>query len=132
MKKILVVLSLVLAPIVGFAQTLVSQGPGSNKATPWAVNAAAQTNGRTTEVLVGITSTATPSPALLGRRSIEVQNLGPNPIFCALNAPAVLNKSRQITTNSSWDIDLGPGVVVNCICSVLQVTGAATIVTEVR
>lgn len=94
---------------------------------------AATTTTMTLEVLVLTTATDIPrlskDPA---RKSIEIQNLGPNPIFCAVNANAEVNKSRMIAVDAAWGLDLPPGDSMTCITTVNQVTTNATIVTQVR
>lgn len=87
----------------------------------------------TTEVLVATTATALPK--LANRKAIEIQNLGPNAIFCALgsSAKALLNKARKIDASGGvWALDAPPTLSIYCITSTLQVTGAATVVTELR
>jgi hypothetical protein len=87
----------------------------------------------TTEVLVLSTATAVPTTAAGDRRSIEIQNQGPNPIYCAMtSATAVSAKARKIDTGGSWGLDLSSGTTVYCITTVDQVTGAATVVTETK
>jgi hypothetical protein len=87
------------------------------------------------EVLVLTTSTRV-DVGIEQRKGIEVQNLGPNAIYCKVSnttPTAVLNKARRLATNESWAIDLPPGYRISCIAATAnQVTGAATIVTEVR
>lgn len=85
------------------------------------------------EGLVLTTATKMTTTGLVGRKATEVQNLGPNPIFCQLrngNGLAV-NKGRKVDANGgSWAVD---GIHdVWCISSANQVTGAATIVTELN
>lgn len=107
---------------------VVSVSPNSVVST----NPAAVTSGTLTEVLVQTSSTAVPSSALSGRRSLEIQNLGPNTIFCSPGTP-VLNKSRAIAPNSAWALDVGSAVVISCLAATAnQSTGAATIATEVK
>lgn len=104
------------------------------------VNGRANGTGVTSEVLVlNATQTAMPAAPLSDRRAIEIQNLGPNAIYCAVgpaSAPptAVLLKSRQIAASGGvWAVDAGPNIIVRCLAATAdQVTGAATIVTEVR
>jgi len=90
--------------------------------------------GSTTEVLVSNT-TPTPLPAssLYNRRTVEVQNLGPNPIYVAFSsAAAVVTKARRLATNDSWTVS-GTGFTLYAIAGTAdQVTGAATIVSEVQ
>lgn len=92
-----------------------------------------------TEVLVSnATETLLDSSPPAFRRSIEIFNLGPNPIWCAVGkkeaAPAtlVVNKCRRIGTYEAWQLDLEAGNRVWALADTAdQVTGAATIVTEI-
>ena len=121
---------LALVPILVLAgDSSVSQGT-----KPWQVDASARVTGVTVETIVTTTSATIPGTALPGRRAIEVQNLGPNDIFCALNTTAVVNKSRKVAASGGvWSIDITSQIGVNCIAATAnQATGAATIVTEVR
>jgi hypothetical protein len=97
------------------------------------VDPSAQFSGVTTEVLV-TTAAAVPVPAtaLAGRRALEIQNLGPNAIWCSFGTP-VATKARKIASGDAWAVDASDKVVVRCIASSAdQVTGAATIANEVR
>jgi hypothetical protein len=88
--------------------------------------------GVTTEVLVLTTATALPQASLY-RRGMLIENRGPNAIWCAFSAAAaVVNKSHRIapdggtfpfnSTDKMW-----------CVAeSANQVTGAATVVSEVE
>jgi len=84
----------------------------------------------TREILV--LTTATQLARTSTSKGFEIQNLGPNPIFCGLNASgnAVVNKSRKIDAGSTWSAALHGAVTVWCITTVNQVTGAATVFTE--
>jgi nitrogen fixation-related uncharacterized protein len=99
-------------------------------------NAVALTTAETTEVLVlNTAATAVPTSPLVGRRSVEVQNLGPNAIFCTLGGDTpVVSKSRQLAASGgTWAFDVSEAIVVKCIAGTAdQVTGAATIVSEVK
>ena len=94
----------------------------------------ALTGSATTEVLVLTTATQLPQTATAprGRSAIEIQNLGPNSIFCAFSsATAVVNKARRIQSGESWAIDAKSHIPIYCIAATAnQVTGAATIVSE--
>lgn len=133
-------IALVLIPVLALADGYVYQGPGSPTNTPWSTDSSAKFTGATTEVLVlNLTQTAMPTTPLAGRRAIEIQNLGPNAIYCAIGPAstpptAVLLKSRQIAASGGvWAIDLNDKIIVRCLVATAnQVTGAATIVTEVR
>ena len=65
-------------------------------------------------------------------RSIHIQNLGPNAIWCAINATAVVNKTVKILPGDSFAADATDKMKVSLIASTAdQVTGAATIITEI-
>lgn len=88
--------------------------------------------GAQTEVLV--LTTATELARTNGRDSVEVFNNGPNTIWCAFSsAGAVATKARPIATNGSWVVDAKYRVRIWCVASTAnQVTGAATIVSEIK
>lgn len=93
--------------------------------------ARASATDRTNETLV--LTTATLLPQRTARTAIEIQNLGPNPIYCALGSSslAVVGKARRIDADGGiWPLHLSYHVPIYCITSVDQVTGAATITTE--
>lgn len=83
----------------------------------------------TREVLVSTSAAAVTRTA--GTNAFELQNRGPNSIWVALDdsTPCVVNKCREVKSGEVWAVvtDRVPYV----ICSVLQATGAATILTEV-
>jgi len=85
----------------------------------------------TTEVLVQTSSTALPVRPL--RRLLAIQNLGPNDIFCAdTSAAAVVNKAWKVAANGGT-LTITAGDKLWCIASTAnQVTGAATIVLELK
>jgi hypothetical protein len=74
-----------------------------------------------------------PTPWKL-RRAVEIQNLGPNPIFCQLrnSTNLAVNKGRQVINGEPWAFAAGAATQIWCISSSSQVTGAASIVTEVE
>lgn len=93
----------------------------------------------TTEKLVLTTATKMPRNTTTGLRvAIEIQNLGPNPIYCAFSsATAVVLKARAIeakvaaTPADSWAVDVTPDMDIWCIAATAnQVTTAATVVSE--
>jgi hypothetical protein len=96
--------------------------------------------GKTEEVLVtnaaGGTTLSTSITALSGRKAFEIQNLGPNAIYCTLDGDApVATKARAIPADPAvtWSVNAGPNITVKCIAATAaQVTGAATIFTEVK
>jgi hypothetical protein len=68
------------------------------------------------------------------RRGFELQNLGPNDIFCELGgATPVVNKSRKVpASGGTWGIGAGKNQIIKCIAATAdQATTAATIYTEV-
>lgn len=84
------------------------------------------------EVLVLASAAKRIDAGLPNRRWIEVQNLGPNPIFVSIvgTTPAS-GKARRLATNESWAPPVNAIHKLYAIASTAdQVTGAATIVTE--
>jgi hypothetical protein len=76
--------------------------------------------------------TMVPTTPMTGRVGIEVQNRGPNSIYCKETSGAVVGTSREIASGSTWSLDVTELVAINCKAATAdQVTGAATIVTEV-
>lgn len=150
LKKLAILAAVLFTAPQALAQTTVKQGAGSTNVVPWtvqgsafggtapvAVNPAAQTAGETTEVTVtnGAGGTAVPAVPLASRRAIELQNLGPNPIYCTVDgtAPVVLSNGRRILPGDAWSLSIGPSIIVTCIAATAaQVTTAATMVTELR
>jgi hypothetical protein len=135
--RTILALALVL-PSLAFAQEIVNQGQGQSLGSKaWGVNIAAQVGGKTTEVAVTNSAggTAVPASALANRRAIEIQNNGPNTIYCTVDgtAPLVGSNGRWIVAGAAWSLDAGPNVTIKCIASTAaQVTGAATMVTELK
>lgn len=89
------------------------------------------------EVLVQTTSTdmlpALPASGARITTSVEVLNLGPNAIWCEIDATPVENKSRKIAPGASWSIDSIDlqRQQVKCLASTAnQLTTAAAIVNE--
>lgn len=93
-----------------------------------------------TEVLVlNATATQVDTGASRSRRGFEIQNLGPNAIYCELSTAStatptpVLTKSRRVAAGEAWSIGADSSQSVWCKAATAdQVTGAATIYTEVR
>jgi hypothetical protein len=88
----------------------------------------------TQEVLV-LHSGPTLIPRSAGTRGLEIFNNGPNKIWCALSGDAgtaVSTKSRPISAGASWSVDALSFQAIYCLADTAdQVTGAATIVSEV-
>jgi hypothetical protein len=106
---------------------------GSDTSGTIYVSPSANTSGVTTETLVSTTATAMPCTA--GRKSQEIQNLGPNPIYCAFSSgTAVATKARRVDANGGvWSLDATSAVCVWCVTvTAVQSTGAATISSEVQ
>jgi hypothetical protein len=92
--------------------------------------------GVTTEVLVLTTATALPQVSLY-RRGMLIENRGPNAIWCAFSAAAaVVNKSHRVGPASEQPGNRFPFNSTDkiwCVAeSANQVTGAATVVSEVE
>lgn len=126
---------------VALAGTIVDQGSGNTSTVEWPMNIAARRLGATSECTVTNSAggTTCPATALAQRKAVEVQNLGPNPIFCTVDGSSpVVNKARRIdalgsTAAPAWSLDVGPAIAIKCIASTAaQSTGAATIITELR
>jgi hypothetical protein len=82
-----------------------------------------------------VLTTATSLPQTPSRTAVEIQNLGPNPIYCSVgdSAAAVVGKARMVEANGGkWALRVGAEVPIYCIASANQVTGAATVTTELR
>lgn len=83
----------------------------------------------TNEVLV--LTTATRIPRTNVTRAVEIFNNGPNTIWLCVGGLPTENKSRPILPGASWAMDLASDCLLYCLASSAnQVTGAATIVTE--
>lgn len=86
--------------------------------------------------------TAVPASPLTSRRAVRVQNLGPNPIYCTPNAqvdggaaqaPGVGTADRIDANGGTEYWECGTGCFLRCVVATAdQVTGAATIVTELK
>jgi hypothetical protein len=98
------------------------------------VNASADVSATQTEVLVlASASTACPTTPLVGRKAVEIQNLGPNAIFCKPGGSGVVNTTRKIAAGATWAFDAGDVITVGCKAATAdQLTTAATIVTELK
>lgn len=89
-------------------------------------------SGRTTEVLTLTTATLLPTNPLWIRRSVVVQNLGPNPIYVAYSAAAcVATKAFRLAQYDTFSVT-GQGFTLYAVTTVDQTTGAATIVMEIE
>lgn len=100
----------------------------STNVTPAAIdNASADT----LEVLV-LASGAVTLTNKVGRRYVELQNLGPYAIWVTIDGDApVATKARRILPGDSWAVAISHLFTVKAIASTGdQVTGAATIVTQ--
>lgn len=97
----------------------------------------AATSSATAEVLVlNSAATAVPASALSGRKAIEIQNLGPNAIYCRCDGTnPVVSKARKLDASGGlFSIDCDDtACACKCIAATAdQVTTAATIVTEIK
>lgn len=93
-----------------------------------------QTPTQTTETLV--LTTAVELPRLSGRKGIEIQNLGPNAIYCSLGTSTGLavGKGRMIAASGgTWALDASEYIRIFCLAATAaQVTTAATMTNELR
>jgi hypothetical protein len=87
-----------------------------------------------TEVLVlASAATTVDGAAARNRKGFEIQNQGPNPIYCELRGVTpVVTKSRKVDAGGDWSMTASYGQTVSCRAATAdQVTGAATIYTDV-
>lgn len=88
-------------------------------------------------VQVNTTPTAVPTTPLGVRNAFEIQNLGPNTIYCGFDGGVSSTNGRAIFTNTSWSVDERYSTAtafpkVYCVTTALQVSPSDTRVTEVR
>jgi hypothetical protein len=131
--------TLIVVAVVAFLTSLLVPRSAGSHPTEQAVDTAAKYAGRTTEVCVTNSAggTSVPSTGMTNRKAIELQNLGPNAIYCTVDGQAPLATGalgRKIdATSGTWALDIGRGIVVKCIAATAaQVTTACTQVTELR
>lgn len=136
MKKIGLLLIVFVLPLVVVAQTTVSQGNGSASVMEWRMNVSANRAGDTTEVCVTNAAGGTTITRIAGAKAVELQNLGPNAIYCTVDNGAPLATGahgRKIAADAVWSLDAGSAVVVKCIAATAaQATPACTMVTQLR
>lgn len=88
--------------------------------------------GKTQECLVTTTAAPIPATPMSFRTSVEIQNLGPNPIYCGFSASEAVNsKARKLATGETWVVSTS-NFTIYAVTTVNQVSGAATIVTEIQ
>lgn len=135
MKKIIGILVLTFATFA-FAQTAVTQGNGSTSAVEWRMNNSANRAGDTAEVCITNAAGGTTITNMTSRKAIELQNLGPNSIFCTVGGETPLATGamgRKIAADTVWSLDAGSAITLKCIAaSAAQVTPACTMVTQLR
>ena len=119
MRRLLAILAAASLPITALADVVVAV-PG---------------NGKTSEVLV-LTSAAVTLTSFSARRAFELQNLGPNAIYCTVDGQTPLKTGalgRRIDPSSTWAMNAADTITVKCIAATAaQVTTAATQFTEIR
>lgn len=119
MRKIVSLVALCLA--LPASAGIVLESPGNGKTQEWLVTNAAG----------GSTLTN-----LAGRKAVELQNLGPNAIYCTVdgqNPLATGALGRKIDAGSTWSLSASDNVTIKCIAAAAaQLTTAATQVTELR
>lgn len=106
-------------------------------AQPVVVNGSVDTGAKNSEVCMTNAAGGTTIPAYAGRRAIEIQNLGPNAIYCTVDGQAPLATGalgRKLDASGGvWPMDAGPNLTIRCIAaSAAQTTPACTQVTEVK
>lgn len=97
--------------------------------------------GRTSEWVVTNSAGGSTFTTVSGRTAIELQNLGPNAIYCTVGpyngstaTPLATGAlGRKIDAGATWSLMASGSVVLKCIAATAaQVSGAATQVTELR
>ena len=97
--------------------------------------------GRTSEWIVTNSAGGSTFATLSGRSAVELQNLGPNAIYCTVGpyngttaTPLATGAlGRKIDAGATWSLQASGSVTLRCIAATAaQVTGAATQVTELR
>lgn len=92
--------------------------------------------GSTREWLVLNTAGGTTLTNTSGRQALELQNLGPNAIFCTTGGETPVTTGvlgRKIDAGATWSLQASSAIAIKCIAGTAdQVTGAATQVTELR
>lgn len=101
------------------------------------VDPSAKQYGKTSEVTAIYSTDANysetmPAVALPGRRSIEIQNNGPNNLKCRVGDGGTF--TRVVAASGGvFAADIGAAVPLQCkVLTATQTTGAATAVTEIR
>lgn len=101
------------------------------------VNASAKNGGKNSQVCVTDAAGGTVVASFTARKAIELQNLGPNAIYCTVDGQAPLATGalgrRVDASGGTWSLDAGPAITVKCIAATAaQVTPACTQITELR
>lgn len=101
----------------------VSQGSPGKKG-PWFTVSQGLTTATYSEKLVDVAATAMPTSATA--RSITLQNIGPNAIYCGFTNAVTLLTGIKIGTDQGATFDLSAAPAVYCITDAVQVAGAGT------
>lgn len=101
------------------------------------VNGAARNGASSGETCVTNAAGGTTVTGFTARKGIEIQNQGPNAIWCRVDGgtPYTDSRSRKVAADTAWSIDAGTALVVKCIASTAAQdsgTHACTHVTQVR
>lgn len=132
MRSILIAVSIAVAMLAFSARA---------QTAPVNVDPSAKRGGDTAEVLVTNAAGGTTIPRFPGARAVELQNLGPNAIYCTVDGGAPLATGahgRRVGPASEapgnvWTLNAGPSIVITCIAATAaQLTTAATQVTQLR
>jgi hypothetical protein len=122
-------------------QATVQQGQGNPNVAEWNVNISGRRGGKTSIVCATNSAGGTTITALAGRKGIELQNLGPNAVYCTIDGQAPLATGalgRKVLPvaqepGNTWSLDAGATVVFRCIAATAaQTTPACLQVSELR
>ena len=139
MRNKLPIIVEVIAAIVIVATLVVTPRQAKSHPVEQAVDPSAKYAGRTSEVCVTNAAGGTDVPAsgFSNRKAIELQNLGPNAIYCTVDGQDPLSTGalghKIDPSGGTWSIDAGRNITLKCIAATAaQVTPACTQVTELR
>lgn len=146
--RTIVIIAALLASVSASAQSTVNQGQGqSSGSKPWVVQGSTattsvplpvsttlNTGAKNSEVCVTNAAGGTSIVSFAARRSVLLQNVGPNPIFCTFDGqnPTTALGARLLS-GETLAADVGPALTIKCIAATAaQVTPACTQVTELK
>lgn len=131
MRKIIALI--IMLPSITIAGQVVDQGQSG---APWRMAEYVNVLGKSSVVCVTNAAGGTTITNLAGRKMIEIQNQGPNPIFCTIDGQAPASNGtlgRQIGIGLAWSFPAGDKITIKCIAlTAAQVAGACTSITEAK